>query len=720
MTSCSNMDVYDEKAVEELKGVANDFDFSTKQSVNLSVDYSAYVTYGPVFFSVYAENPFEGSEETIHMKDGIKPIFESYTNADRRFNEAITLPAYAKKLYVVTGNFLIAQDLIETEINNGRATATAINYATTTATARAMRSATRAGEQTQSLETLYQLSYKVDVNTGDKGEEQVLKDWETPLGTWDKESGRPSYILNPATADSKLLFTQSEQESLYQAVAEALVSHQSCNILYRKQDDLTLAKESEVAITFLGSSTCWNNSLGYYYYTENNRPTSLMDLNVIMLFPNTQDGFWTRSWCKNPNFYGNIALNRGDAVQLMYYPNIANGDTSNGTTVFPEGTKIGFILKTNGWGMQKANGNKKYYNSYKGEGAAASSKTIGRQYNIWGSSTDGLSYYCEEYAQGDQGAFTAPNAERESRVAKFAYTDDEDNDYAIISFEDACNDTDFDDLIFALKPVNAFSELPKIENKKSTATSVYAFEDLYPSRGDYDMNDVVVELKDTKTFTKKTTETVYKVTTQTFALTTYQNYVTKTSGLALSLETPTKPKAIAMKKVVAGTNDTIDVTYNVETFDNYDDVYLLTNDVKGEINSTYILELTYNDGVKETDKLASVKPFLFRNDAESDLRWEVHIPYEAPSPLFDTDKYFGKDDDRSNPDEGKYFVRPGDYPFAFCLTGVSIDNFEGTILLRANERKPIDQLYSEGEFIGWSTSKGRQFTDWYFHTATNN
>ena len=38
--------------------VANSFDFSTVQNVNLSVDYSAFKTYGPVFFGIYTENPF--------------------------------------------------------------------------------------------------------------------------------------------------------------------------------------------------------------------------------------------------------------------------------------------------------------------------------------------------------------------------------------------------------------------------------------------------------------------------------------------------------------------------------------------------------------------------------------------------------------------------------------------------------------------------------------
>ena len=709
-TSCMNKDVFDEGAAPKKEvGPSNSFDFSTLQTINLSVDYSAYETYGPVFFSVYAENPFEGSEEAMQMKEGIKPIFESYTSSDRTYNGTITLPSYAKKLYIVTGNFLVQQTLIEAEVANNRVNAVAQNFSQ--AASRRNRAARRAGAQTSSLETLYQLSYKVDVNTGDKTDVRVCKDWHTPLGSWDSESGRPNYLLNedPA-ADPELLFTEEEKGELYQTVANALASHQTCAEIYRKQADLTLKEDAEISLTMLGSSTCWNNTLGYFYYTENNVPTSLTDIDIIMAFPNTQDGTWVRDWWKNPQFNGNIALDRGDAVLLKYYPHIAEGDYSDATTVFPKGTKIGLILKTNAWGMQKSNGSKKYYNNYKGDGVfKQNNKDMARQYNIWQASTEGLSYYCDEMAAGDNAAFTKPNTNSESRTATFLYESAEGDEYALVSFEDACNDLDFDDLIFALKPVNAFANLPRVADKKTETTSVYAFEDLWPEKGDYDMNDVVLEVKDVKEFWKKSNEKNYKIFKQSFEMTTYQNYVTKTSGLAVTLDTKTNPSSIAMKKVdPKSPNDTVDVTFTKEG-----NVYFLTEDVKGEINSTYILELTYNNGISDMTKLAAVKPFIFRNE-DDNKRWEVHIPFEAPTAKMNT-SYFGTKDDRSVPEEGKYFVRDSDYPFAFFLAGVTIDSFKNTILLRKNEKAPISQLYPE--FLLWSTSKGEQNPDWYLHPA---
>ena len=703
-TSCMNKDIFDEAGPQTVEK-ANDFDFSTQQSVNLTVDYSAYQTYGPVFFSVYAENPFEGEEENIRMKEGVSPIFESYTDENRVFNENVALPSYAKKLYIVTGNFLVQQTLMETEVSNKSAKAVAENFSQ--AASRGNRAARRAGEQTTSLESLYQLSYKVDVSTGDKTDVQVCKEWHTPLGTWDSESGRPNYLIDKATADPELIINDDEMGELYQTIANALSANQTCYSVYRKQADLTLDKDAEVSLTLLGSSTCWNNTLGYYYYTDDNQPTSIMDLNIIMLFPNTQDGTWVRNWWKNPDFNGNIALNRGDAVLLKYYPHIANNDYSDATTVFPKGTKIGLILKTNGWGMQKSKNGKKYYNNYKGDGIyRKESKDLARQYNIWGASTEGLSYYSDEMANGDTGVFTYPNPDGEARTAKFVYENGNGDEYAIVSFEDACNDLDFDDIIFALKPVNVFTNLPRVADKKTTTTSVYAYEDLWPKKGDYDMNDVVVELQDTKEFAKNSNDKTYKIYKQTFALTTYQNYVTLTSGLAVELDAKTTPSNIVVKKVTKSSAEPVEFNFTKEG-----NIYLLTEDVKGEINSTYILELTYKYGISDINKVASVKPFIFRSE-ENNMRWEVHIPFEAPTEKMNM-SYFGTEDDRSVIDEGKYFVRKSDYPFAFCLAGVTIDKFKNTILARENEKKMISDLYPG--FLQWSTSKGEQNQDWYLH-----
>ena len=707
VVSCKDKDLYEGGNVtttEEEKDY-NEFNFATVQSVKLSVDYSSFKTKRPIYFSVYSENPFEGEEESRTLKSDIKPLLEAYTNANGIFNEDITLPAYAKHLYVVTGDFQVAQTLTDGEVNKGEVNVTVSNNEVQQASARVMRRSS-VDEDTNSLEYLYQLMYEVDVKTGDKTDKQIYKDWYTPLGTWNAGSGRPNYLLDPATANPELLFNEEEMNGLYETISNALTANKTCSEQYRIPADLQLQKASEVSVSFLGSMTCWNNTLGYYYYDDKNMPTSLEDLNIIMLYPNTQDGKWWRDWMKNPKFYDNIALNRGDCVQLVYYPNIANGDLSNATTIFPEHTRIGFILKSNGWGMQKTREGKKFFNSYNGLDRNHEA-ALSRQYNVWMSSTDGFSY-CNTTGLAASDC-KIQNPEGMSRTAKFNYQAESGENYVVVGFEDACNDLDYDDVVLALRPADAFNKQPQVEDRKTSTTGVYAFEDKWPLQGDYDINDVMVEATHEKVFSKKSRDNDYKIYQETFSLTTDQNFVVLKTGLAATLNTKVTPASIVMKKVNNKTNDTTLVNYVVDG-----NTYLFTEDITKELRSTYIIELYYSTGISKLSDAAELKPFIYRNEVNN-KRWEVHLPFEAP-----TDKmnysYFGTMDDKSVPAEGKYYIRKSNYPFAFYLEGVTMDNFKNTLLKRENESTKISDLYPY--FLPWVESKGNNYADWYLNPKT--
>ena len=688
MTACVDKSLYETSVDPDgyMPGEApNSFDFSTVQEVNLNVDYSAFKTYGPVFFGVYTENPIIVVEDAPddQWNENVKPIYEDYTESNGKFNAAIELPAYAQHLYIATGNFFTGMMVMEADVKNGAASVVAENHRVATT-----RGWTRAEGPGVSTDDLSKLKLTNVVNSSGKAIEQVYNDWKNWLGTWNSASGRPDYLLNKATADPKLVISEEEMEGLYAAVGTAFTSGSTMNDEYSSYPDLLLTQDSEVTFTLLGGSTCWNSSLGYYYYTDDNKPTKPSDINIIMLFPNTQDGQWARAEIKKLETYNGIGVNRGDAVQLMCYPNIASNDKTGATTVLPKGTRIGFILKTQGWAMQGNNysikcQNNKYYNN---------------KYNTWCATTDGVSY-CSPIGSQSNNPFLNPNGE--SRGAKFSYKTQNGDNFTIISFEDAMDDKDFDDLIFALKPVGVFAPLPEIANKKSSTTGVYAFEDLWPNKGDYDLNDAVVNVKHEKEF--KTVNKECKIEKETFYLTTYQNYVTLTSGLALTLNTKKEPSSIAMKKMAPEAAEAEDANFTKDG-----NVYHLTEDFTGELGTTYILELTYSTPLNSSEELASIQPFIYRR--EGDKNWEVHIPMEAPTAKMNT-SYFGKGDDRSNPNKGLYFVRQGNYPFAFYLKGADINAFKETILKRENESIPINEFFPG--FLDWSTSGGTTNQDWY-------
>lgn len=663
------------------KKVANTFNFSTVQKVQLNVDYSAFKTYGPVFFGVYTQNPFiEGSDVDL-WDENATPIFEDYTDANGKFSEVVELPTYAQHLYIATGNFFTGMYLMEADVKNSSASVVAENL--NVVTSPVLNRAAGPGESTNDLSTLNLTN--IITADGTVTDEKLYNDWKNWLGSWNSATGYPDYLLDKSTADSKLVISEDEMEGLYATVGKAFVSGSAMNEEYCSYPDLLLEKESEVTFTLLGSSSCWNSSLGYYWYTDDNKPTKPSDLHVVMLFPNTQDGEWGNAVKWNLRSYNNnVGIHRGDVVQLMYYPNIANNDKTGASKVFPKGTRIGFVLKTQAWSMQ----GKDYslnIGSFSGE----------KKYNVWCSTTDGLSY--GKKLAGDNGKY--PNLDGQSRGAKFSYKAANGDTYTLISFEDALDDLDFDDLIFALKPVGVFAPVPEIENKKSSTTGVYAFEDLWPNKGDYDLNDAVVNEKHEKEFNDNG-----KIIKETFYLTTYQNYVTKTSGLALTLNTKKNPSQISMKKIAKGSTVAEETTFRKDG-----NVYYLTSDIKGELGTTYILELTYSTALDSSSKMASIQPFIYRSEND-DKNWEVHIPMEAPTTKMNT-SYFGTADDCSDPSKGLYFVRSGNYPFAFYLKGANIEVFKETILNRDNESKRIDELFPG--FLEWSISNGATHQDWY-------
>lgn len=704
--SCKDDDEFlnksDDNPVTEVRE-ANTFDFSTTQEVDLIVDYSAFNANVPVFFSVYSVNPFVNENKVDeYIDENIRPIYAAYTDKYGKFDQTVNLPAYARVLHIVTGNFLVGLRRTMVEIVDGQARAIVENPGTS-----AFSRLTRAAGPGTSTTDMTQMPHLYKTNGGT----QVYKPWLTPLGTWNSASGRPDYLLpkdDPVLISKGLVFTEQEFNGLYATACDALNSGTNMKETYRQASDLTLIKESEVSITALGSSTCWNSSMGYYYYTGD-APTNKMDLNIIMIFPNTQDGQWPRGSYPNNKYNGNIGTLRGDVVQLMYYPPTADGglDLSKGTTMFPAGTKIGFILRTNAWGQRGAD-------------YAVNGSSYAKKMNIWASTTDGLSY------APDGGK--CPNPDGEARSAKFAYTSANGNKYVAVSFEDACDDKDYDDLIFALNPANAFDfgDFSTIESHKFTSYGIYSFEDRWPNKCDYDMNDAVIELKhEIEYYSHGGDASQTKYSTETYYFTTYQNFVTEKNGLGVKLNLNIKTDSIAtiyLKKYLKGQSEPVVATYKNENNKYYylpeftkeaNNVYLFTDNITNDLGASYAIEITYKTA--QSQSWTNVKPFIYRKGSDYDFRWEVHVPYEAPIDASNK-TLFGTGEDRST-GKSNYYTCEGLYPFAFYLDGVTIDQFKNTILKPENESKPIDTFFPQ--FIEWSKSKGSKNLDWYLHPESN-
>lgn len=646
LCGCMETDVYKGPQEEEEKSY-NDFDYSTvNTSTSLQVSYLNMGIQAAVYFEVYDENPVVQGEYGYTKRTDVVPLYAAYTDKTGVFSGVVSLPSYLNngRVYIYTPAFY-AQTLIEAQATNG---------------------VIQASDDAMAETRL------VSATNGDYDSYMVTDFWSTPdayrdtrwktwLGDYNKRrNGEVEYEYEGGE------LSVEDNANLYEAHAQVINVNKDCPAEYRRSEDLYISKDAEIAVTFLGQNTCWNCSLGYYYYKEGEEPTSLDDMDIIMLFPNTQDGQWTNDPSKAQPTAG---IERGTAVQLMFYP---DGNKSSGQKEFPAGYRIGFVLANNAWSnrIEGFRGNNQY------RAATSSGLSVRNNGSKW----------------------------NEARTAVYEY-----NGYKMISFEDYESDHNFSDIVITTKtnPVDAITDVPVVEDEYTTTTvtlrGMYAFEDLWPSKGDFDLNDVMVRADYQKTIgLNDNHDKIYK---ESFIFQTFQNVASNLNGVAFRVDGADQDN-VKSRTFEISTNGT---DYEEATSISYegDNVYILTDNVKSNLGATYRVTVEYNTPINTESEAV---PFIFRpSECDTDKRWEMHIVNDKPTSKMD-ESYFGKEDDASNSASGPYYVRDGNYPFGFFLSGANEKNLS-KMLDPANESKRIDELYPG--YSSWVESGGLSNSDWY-------
>ncbi len=211
------------------------------------------------------------------------------------------------------------------------------------------------------------------------------------------------------------------------------------------------------------------------------------------------------------------------------------------------------------------------------------------------------------------------------------------------------------------------------------------------------MNDVVVRYNYGSTFDEK--NLIYS---ESFTFKTFQNIASNQNGLAFRLKTEGNIESTSYSIRQQGEKEFTEATFEYEPQDN---VYLLTTNVKENMGTEYKVTVNYS---KPISKQSEAQAFIFKNDADG-LRWEVHVPQEMPTSKINK-KYFGQGDDASKPNQSIYYVRKGNYPFAFFLSRATESDLS-KLLDGANEKTAINLLYSG--YDGWVNSNGEKNKDWY-------
>lgn len=240
-----------------------------------------------------------------------------------------------------------------------------------------------------------------------------------------------------------------------------------------------------------------------------------------------------------------------------------------------------------------------------------------------------------------------------------------------------------------------------------------AFEDLWPSRGDYDFNDLVLDYR-----FKIVTNSNNKVSE------VYGTFVVKAIGAAQKngfgfqlpgtgiADSDVEVEGIRLKENFINLNqngtEAGQDKITVIVFDNVNKILLGQGGfgVNVSADASYVQPDTTTVSVifkPNTYSITEVgiddfNPFLI---VSHNRGREIHLPDKPPTNLADP-TFFNSNDDNSNPSLGKYYRTNTNLPWAIRIS----PGFDPTF-----EKDQITVAYLK--FTPWVESSGSQFTDWY-------
>lgn len=448
------------------------------------------------------------------------------------------------------------------------------------------------------------------------------------------------------------------------------------------QTDVHLLETADVWITMVHEGAGNKNTIGFYTYEVSNPPASANEIDIITIaFPNF-------------SLAGSGGgLYPGDKVYIGQ---------------FPAGTGIGWVMLASGFTGNHVNTNKVHY-----------------------------------YSNPDFNPENTPGL-RQHNVLLF----DAERDKFLIGFEDinrqlpVC-DNDFNDAVFYVtsNPVEAIdnSNMPLVDptladtdgdgisdvledypNDPLRAFNNYfpgnnqsgglAFEDLWPQKGDYDFNDLVITYQINQV-TNADNHVVEIISTNSVKAigAGYKN------GFGFQLNVP--PSAVSSvtgfvhtENIISLNPNNTEAGQNLATIIPFDNTYSLFDNVsQGYVNTkegmpfhqpqnlTTVITFATPQSI-DAIGLPPYNPFLIINKERGK---EVHLPSYPPTSLADP-SYFGTFDDDTNLSTGKYYKSKNNLPWAMLLP----EEFDYPV-----EKASIVETHLV--FGNWVISSGNDYKDWF-------
>ena len=385
-------------------------------------------------------------------------------------------------------------------------------------------------------------------------------------------------------------------------------------------------------------------------------------------------------WVKN-NYNHNASMKNYNLIKVN------NQTTLNGNSEL--GMYNGAMITT---------GNMMVNAPIKGYGSTSLVKVSGNSTLNGGGNVSGAIQYCDlNGIETNNGSFT--NGAAQGCSVYIAVTNcntegngtapatDSDNDGVLDSQDEYPND-----------PTKAYNNY--YPSALTTSGATVAFEDKWPLKGDYDMNDVVVSYR-------------YKIVTNA------QNKVVQVNGTynllatggefqnGFGVEFPVNRSFVS--NVAGGVLENGQAKAVVTLFSNMRAEVTNWNTKVGEPVSavkTYNVTFDIAGGpLLSTFGLGSYNPFIWNNI--SGRGNEIHLPGKTPTSLANQ-SLFATGDDNSSASAARYYVTGTGLPWAIELPVAPFKY----------PKEQVGILAGYLKFQAWAESGGTQFTDWYSNIAT--
>ncbi|GAB2993505.1 LruC domain-containing protein [Cyclobacterium sediminis] len=627
--------------------IPSGFDFATTTSVNvdLSAKGSDNAPLSNVVYKIYKGNP---------QKEG---TLLQTVKLDEQGSASVTidLPSYLDQVFI-TSDYIGVEPMAIVPISGGR-----ISYSFDAANPSILAD--------EFFET-----------TATNAFERISASSETfmTLGSWNSK-GKPRYLVGSDEISDQLLkninSSLPENEDLRRSNPEAISDK------YKRE--LFVSEDAEVWVTYVHTGGSYRNAIGYYWYKEGEAPKTPADIkNKTIIFPNAQYG----------------VLHSGNKVKLV--------GPKDGA--FEKDTYIGWFLISNGW----QGGNLTY-----GNGVFYADKN--------------LNTFNEKEELRDQMVFLYDATEQillmgwEDIRRDYSGCDHDFNDVMFYATWNPITSVDLTDYVpidtdvkdkdedgvadsedeYPEDSERAFNNYSPGENTFGTLL----FEDLWPSFGDYDLNDLVIDYNVNEISNGNNRIKEIELTTVVRATGAgYRNgfgiQLPVSSDEVLSVE-GTRLSTGTIKTLSTGVEQGQKLATIIVMDDVNDNLPVMANVMAGNTHhgtDTVKVKIVFKESIRKADLgAAPYNPFMIINQ---DRGREVHLMNMEPTDLMDTE-WFSTADDISAIGEGTYFTSNKGFNWALHIP---------QSISYTQEKVDFTKAYTK--FSEWAKSGGNSYQGWYLNT----